>query len=285
MRRNGGFSLTELVVVIGIGALITAISFPAAKTLTAGNRMMTCASRLQNIGQAMKLYRMDEGAPPPYYPEPDGGGSWRWAPAPPRPDNWQPYVFNPATMYDWEFTSPGLLALLDAGYLRSESALNCPADRYHRFESRYSTDPVRDPDDPAGAKSVPKWTLFRGRSYVQLDPAAQTDDAGYAEGNRYAYLSSRGLQLNPTDPLVRRQLAPLRDDGRPRLARGISIPDDQTVITWCPYHYDHVKEGKEGQYQALFWDGSVHKMPGSLFRDGIEASAAWVVTPKDDPTP
>jgi prepilin-type N-terminal cleavage/methylation domain-containing protein len=245
MRRDGGFSLTELIVVIGIGALITAVSFPVAKTMTSGNKLTTCAARLQHIGQAMKIYYLDEGAPPPYYPDPDGSG----------------------TMY-----GPGLLALVDTGHLRSETALNCPADTEHKSNTRYESPGVEDLN-------------FTARSYFSLDPGAQTNSLGYLELNRYKYLSSRGLESTSTDPLRKRQLAPLRADGYPQLARGIPQPDDRTVITWCNYHFDKIMEGREGQYQALFWDGSVHKMPGSLFRTPDDVSAAWVVTPADDPTP
>jgi prepilin-type N-terminal cleavage/methylation domain-containing protein len=249
MKRDGGFSLTELIVVIGIGALITAVSFPVAKTMTSGNKLTTCAARLQHIGQAMKLYTMDEGAPPPFYPEGDGAGGFS------------------NTMH-----GPGLLALLDTGYLRSESALICPADTEHKSTTRYETPGVDDMN-------------FKARSYFSLDPGAQTNDLGYAELNRYKYLSSRGLESTSTDPLRKRQLAPLRSDGLPQLARGNPQPDDRTVITWCNYHYDKIMEGREGQYQALFWDGSVHKMPGGLFRTNDDVSAAWVVSPEDDPTP
>jgi prepilin-type N-terminal cleavage/methylation domain-containing protein len=249
MRRDGGFSLTELIVVIGIGALITAVSFPVAKTMTSGNKLTTCAARLQHIGQAMKMYYLDEGAPPPFYPESDGSGNFS------------------NTMH-----GPGLLALLDEGYLRSESALQCPADTEHKSHTRYETPSVEDLN-------------FVARSYFSLDSAAQTNDLGYKELNRYKYLSSRGLESTSTDPERKRQLAPLGSSGYPVLARGATQPDDRTVITWCNYHYDKISEGKEGQYQALFWDGSVHKMPGSLFRTNDDVSAAWVVTPEDDPTP
>jgi len=75
-RRGGGFTLVELLVVIGIIALLIAILMPAlARSRESANRLK-CQAQLRNIGQAFQLHANEHRG---YYPvagwhwEPDGG--------------------------------------------------------------------------------------------------------------------------------------------------------------------------------------------------------------------
>jgi prepilin-type N-terminal cleavage/methylation domain-containing protein len=105
MRRakQAGFTLIELLVVIAIAALITAITLPVAFTMTNGNKAMTCASRLQQIGNAIRQYTLDNGTAPPRYVDLTAGA----------------------------LAGPGFDALYDGGYIRDTSTFHCPADRTH----------------------------------------------------------------------------------------------------------------------------------------------------------
>ena len=51
MSRRGsattGFTLTELLVVIGIAAVLMAITIPVARTINQGNRVARCNAQLQ----------------------------------------------------------------------------------------------------------------------------------------------------------------------------------------------------------------------------------------------
>lgn len=107
-RRTTGFTLTELVVVIGIMALLIAIIIPATQSLRRGNQVSTCAFQLQQISNAMKAYHFDYGSVPPGYPG-------------------YPGLFNAAAPVD----GPGLMALWEGGYLTSRRALHCPSDKEH----------------------------------------------------------------------------------------------------------------------------------------------------------
>ncbi|MGI5816667.1 MAG: type II secretion system protein [Armatimonadota bacterium] len=106
---RGGFTLTELLVVIGIAVLLMALLIPTGQSLRAGNRALTCKSQLQQIGTALQAYYYDEGGAPPFYIE---GGQ----------DPNDP-LGNPPT-------GPGLMALYDMGYLSRRESLHCPRDVY-----------------------------------------------------------------------------------------------------------------------------------------------------------
>jgi len=57
--RRGAFSLVELLVVLGVMALLAALLFPAFSLARARARQTSCASNLRQLGQAMALYSND----------------------------------------------------------------------------------------------------------------------------------------------------------------------------------------------------------------------------------
>ncbi len=99
-----GFTLTELLVVIAIVVILLGISVSIGKSLQEGNRLLTCKAQMQQIGQALRMYEMDEKSVPPFYITTDQD-----------PDADAP-------------SGPGLKALYDTGYLTRELTLHCPRD-------------------------------------------------------------------------------------------------------------------------------------------------------------
>lgn len=66
-RDRIGFTLLELLVVIGIIAIITAIAFPVYMHVKAKGRQTQCLSNLRQLGQASLMYAQDNnGVFPPY---------------------------------------------------------------------------------------------------------------------------------------------------------------------------------------------------------------------------
>ena len=58
--RFGAFTLLEILIVIGIILLLTAISFPVFKSIQERGTQTTCATNLQQIYLAVRLYKDDE---------------------------------------------------------------------------------------------------------------------------------------------------------------------------------------------------------------------------------
>ncbi len=229
-----GFTLVELLVVIGIAVVLMAIAVPVARSLREGNRMITCKAQLQQIGQALKMYRTDELGMPPFYIRADQN-----------PDTDAP-------------TGAGLEALHAMGYVHNEIALHCPRDVY------------TDSSDP---------NFFK--SYMVKD-----DDAVAAtELNKYPYLPFRGV-TDDTDANYRRQLQRGSTPGPGEVSVPVVDPDwwpsDDTVVTWCKWHKDAVTSEGKGQYQVLFWDGSVVRVDEDVMTDGsVGPDETWKVSRND----
>lgn len=161
-----GFTVLELMVVIGIVVVLSAITIPIGKSLREGNSMMTCATRLHAIHQAIRMYYLDERGVPPHQLPAGGDPS------------------NPATTAE----GPGLWALYETGYLSKRTMLHCPhhyrvhVDNPRYFHSYDMRDPAAkyDTSNPLSAMNQYKYLPYRGASagdpdyYRQLCPGSGT---------------------------------------------------------------------------------------------------------------
>lgn len=158
-RSRAGFTLVELLTVIGIAVIMLALMVPTGRALREGNRAMTCKAQLQQISVALRAYVTDEGGPPPFYID---------------------STEDPASATPH---GPGLMALYELGYLHRRASLHCPSDVYTSsgtpayFQSYQRLDP--DVDTSAGV-ALDAWSYLSTRGVVddsdpyyrrQLQPA------------------------------------------------------------------------------------------------------------------
>lgn len=228
MKRNG-FTLTELLVVMTLFALLMALGAGAVQGLIKGNDVTRCQFQLQKIGNALKMYHVDYAGVPPVY-------------------------IDPATMAP--IGANALNALWnnnrETEYLRDwKRVLSCPADN---------------------------------AVYADVDEKAQALNPL----NQYKYMPCRTLTVgHPTvkHPAFRRQLSPWLEyneggmlvPATKTLPGRTWYPDDDTIVTWCDRHTDHLVGGRRGMYLVLFWDSSVRALSAGLF-DGSDSGApieAW----------
>lgn len=260
-----GFSLIELLVVIAIIAIIAGLTFPIAATMRERGNQTACIGNLQSIGQALRLYRLDERTYPPalygYLDESrvvDRSGTKNSA-------------LPPAEKQPTTFLYPH--------YARSRREFKCP-NNPNRFDETTLAGP------------------FTGQSLPRALPTekVQSDD-GYnleaiTSGPVFYYLfdSYDGGVVRPTMKVTggpapvlepgstaypgyeqhfRRDWAslwsPTGDLGRELLNRN---PEDGTFVTACSYHRTYrgdgtLAPGPRSMDMVLFLDGHTEKIPSS----------------------
>jgi len=223
-----GFTLVEMLIVIGMVAVLSAISVPAVFRLAESNRNISCQTNMHAIYQALKMYRLDEEGYPPYDPsastEADKGlGLWAL------------HVYGLRTPFGIDLNSP------TARYIRGVKSLHCPD---HRSETRYT-----NPDNSA----------YFNLDYLSYQFTIPTsgDWAQYADAGQTTYQTYRGVSDENAEN-YRRQLYPPPGDLRKHLRDW--YPADDTVVTWCPHHRQFTRAGTD-QDNVLFLDGSIERLP------------------------
>lgn len=251
-RHDKGFTLIELMVVIGIFAVLTAIIVPIGQRLRESNRTSTCEAHLAHIGQALRMYFTDEGGVPPVGVE---GTVVAGVPTP---------TGTSVDLTMW----PSLHSLFILGYLGDRGTLHCP----------------RHTKTMAGANLTNESPEYYA-SYTLPDPDAKPAGSPLKQ---YKYMPYRWATATAYPNDYRRQLTTnvrqVTMAGAEYLVTSTSgaMPADDTIITWCNYHARNFKLNDQGQYITLYWDGSVKLMDVDLFtEDGIGPAEAWLVRPAD----
>jgi prepilin-type N-terminal cleavage/methylation domain-containing protein/prepilin-type processing-associated H-X9-DG protein len=173
--RMSGFTLVELLVVIGIIAVLVSLLLPAMNRARESARRTNCMSNLKQIGAAMLMYAQDnQGLVPPLY--------YGYNAAPGKKGYDATSSYGPVAGYSATApTVPGqAVALLvadgvpggnGANYLRSTDVFFCPSDDYRR--------PFRDPVTGWGPyvqttlgtfTSQSYWLFYRPEKYWNRNP-------------------------------------------------------------------------------------------------------------------
>ncbi len=246
---KAGFTLVELLVVIGIAVLLMAIVVPVGKGLRESNAAMGCQAQLQHIGTALRAYYMDEQGFPPLGVPVDGSGD--------------PTGTAEVDTNRW----PGLMVLYDTGYIGNIETLHCPRDVYAEKGTAeyYHSYTGKDAD----AKVDYEGSDINVNKYKYMPHRWVTDE----DFDDYR----RQLDTDPGETV---------EIGGETVCivgpNGGVMPPDSTIVTWCNAHYDSHRRDDYGQYMVLFWDGTVKALDGDLFRDDTKGpDAAWQVGPND----
>lgn len=152
-----GFTLVELIVVVAIIIVLTAITVPSYMVMARHNRRSTCASNLKAIGQALALFREDYECFPPDSTE------YLWTPA---AVEWYTETYGKPPPGDYSLASP-----LGAAY-------------YPPFPTEHNLDLAGQPVE-TGVRGLGLYTLYYLGSYATALPPRDVEPRLYPEHWEY----------------------------------------------------------------------------------------------------
>ncbi len=253
--RRRGFTLIELMIVIAIAAILSALVLGGFYQITASNRRSGCQVNMSQIYNALRLYANDYDGAYPYYNETstasatgisDGGnggvaglpvdtmGLWRLFTTQTPADKFNVSVTNPSFQFFATMTAaPGRKFV--GNYLRSYKNLHCPNDV--NSENLYL-----DANSTYNPKYLSYQTLDNGKEFFPAStlntPTYQTQRTNVTTD---ADWDRQLLHYSGAAPVLEKR-----------------APSD-TVILWCKWH----RTGLGGRQNdiVLFADGSVKTKP------------------------
>ena len=240
-----GFTLVELLVVMVIIALLSAIIFPVMTSVREKTERSTCMLNMKQLGAAVAMYYSDNKK----YPE----------------------ALAPDVAYD---TSGDVIPmnelngnLLASDYLQSPKILHCPTDS--RFEEMNEVAVVSyDENNVSFTKEIYAYSSYE--KYIN-DETIVDSNGKYTDPTIKLQYNTNWWKAN---------VGETTDDNYARQLKWKNPPSD-TVICWCmnhaeyPYSDDQDNYKTTGQALVLFLDGHV-----SLFNNVTTvASETWKIKP------
>lgn len=125
--RQRGYTLVELLTVIGIIALLAALLFPVFATARGKAREITCLSNLRQIGMAIRMYSQDYDDLYPYALDPT--------------DRYTPQIWGGFPDFQAQIPFMHMLHEVLQPYIKSPEIFHCPADTGYTVED-YTGEPL-----------------------------------------------------------------------------------------------------------------------------------------------
>lgn len=265
-RKPSGFTMVELLTVIAIIAILAAIIFPIMSGAKASARRTQCISNMEQIFQAMQLFKNDEHRYPDFIA---GPVSWSLD------ANGDPVLDGLSSSKG--VTTSGTLVSLFPEYIKSPNDLKCP------LSTAKSSEIIADPMfaylntlDFAGRTPPLRriGELVNGKYQAFYLYQASTYDVQFPKGAPSAEVHYSTVWSNEDSVTVTAAYAA----GSAREARLATIgrqlrwrqPPSDTVITWCSLHRDTAGDGTPDNGTkdiALFMDGTVRLISSKPVRD------------------
>jgi len=257
-RKEGGFTVIEMLTVIGIISVLAAIIFPIVGSAKRKAKQAQCIANMHQIFVALKQFQLDEHRCPDFIAGPvqwvDSSGAY------------VPYDTGGA-MVSLEKNSGmvnGQMVSLFPEYNNDPNVYRCPVSSMNALGAEFSTvDKVLDPMYSllGNGGVTPNRNGLRG---IAPEPGA---DEGYYlyQYSSYDYQNPRGgagdeAHYCPTW-LDMNLAASMGDADVERQLRWKAPPAD-AVITWCSYHRSADPGGVDSGSKdlVLFLDGRVRPM-------------------------